>query len=85
MQNQHLQTSAETDPLDFRACNENYLIAKESGRSSESREESWLSLNKKMRDFDQNYLELAVGYLNDGLVTEAEDVLRRFNGKNPDN
>ena len=35
-----------------------------------------------MRDFDQNYLELAVGYMNDGLFDDAEDVLRRFKGKN---
>ncbi len=28
-----------------------------------------------MRDFDQNYIELAVGYLNEGMLTEAEDVL----------
>jgi len=35
-----------------------------------------------MRDFDQNYIELAVGYLNDGLFAEAEDILRRFKGKN---
>ena len=35
-----------------------------------------------MRDFDQNYLELAVGYLNDGLTAEAEEILLRFKGKN---
>jgi tetratricopeptide (TPR) repeat protein len=35
-----------------------------------------------MRDFDENYLELAIGYLNDGLFAEAEDVLHRFKGKN---
>jgi len=33
-------------------------------------------LNRKMRDFDQNYLELAVGYMNDGFTEEAEDVLK---------
>ncbi len=37
-----------------------------------------------MRDFDQNYLELGIAYLNDGLTDEAEDVLRRFSGKNPE-
>jgi tetratricopeptide (TPR) repeat protein len=37
-----------------------------------------------MRDFDQNYLELAVGYLNDGMPDEAEEVLLRFTGKNPE-
>jgi len=71
----------EKDPLDFRAGNENYLLAKASGNTQAS-EELLVSLNRKMRDFDQNYLELAVGYLNDGLFTECEDVLLRFKGKN---
>jgi tetratricopeptide (TPR) repeat protein len=71
-----------TDPLDFRIGNEYYLTTRESGNSQKA--ESILSeLNKKMRDFDQNYLEMAVGYLNNGLLKEAEEVLRRFNGKNP--
>lgn len=69
------------DPLDFRAGNENYLIAKDSGNESQAGQ--LLSyLNRKMRDFEQNYLELAAGYMNDGLNMEAEDVLRRFKGKN---
>jgi len=50
--------------------------------NSQKSEESLVSLNHKMRDFDQNYLELAIGYLNDGLFTECEDVLQRFKGKN---
>ncbi|MGD0756547.1 MAG: DUF5107 domain-containing protein [Bacteroidales bacterium] len=71
----------DSDPLDFRTGNENYLLTKNSGNPQ--RNENILSdLNKKMRDFDQNYLELAVGYMNDGLFVEAEDVLRRFKGKN---
>ena len=72
-----------SDPLDFRACNESYLLAKRSGALSES-EKNLESLNRRMRDFDQNYLELAVGYMNDGMLAEAEDVLQRFNGKNPE-
>ncbi len=36
-----------------------------------------------MRDYDQNYLELGVAYLNDGLTDEAEDIFKRFKGKNP--
>jgi len=40
-------------------------------------------LNKKMRDFDQNYLELAISYINDGMDDEALNVLSRFKGKNP--
>ena len=69
------------DPLDFRAGNENYLLALKTGNTAKSAE-ILANLSRKMRDFDQNYLELAVGYLNDGLYTEAEDVLTRFKGKN---
>lgn len=72
----------DTDPLDFRVANENYLIAKESGDLQEA-EKLLAGLNIKMRNFDQNYLELAIGYLNEGLFTEAEDIHRRFYGKNP--
>lgn len=71
----------ENDPLDFRIGNEVYLLAKESGKTQKS-EELLVGLNHKMRDFDQNYLELAVGYMNDGLFAESEEVLLRFKGKN---
>ena len=69
------------DPLDFRACNENYLLAKNSGNLKQS-DELLADLKRKMRGFDQNYLELAVGYMNDGLLPEAEDVLTRYQGNN---
>ena len=36
-----------------------------------------------MRDFDDNYLTLAIGYLQNGLLAEAEEVLKRFKGVNP--
>ncbi|MCX6223925.1 MAG: DUF5107 domain-containing protein [Bacteroidia bacterium] len=73
----------ESDPLDFRAGNENYLLAIKTKTGTPQDCGKLLSgLNRKMRDFDQNYLELAVGYLNDGLFTEAEEILRRFKGKN---
>ncbi len=71
----------EKDPLDFRAGNEVYLIAKAKGDLKRS-EELLSELKRKMRGFDQNYLELAVGYMNDGFLNEAEDILRRFDGKN---
>jgi tetratricopeptide (TPR) repeat protein len=71
-----------TDPLDFRAANESYLVARSSGNQNKADAELTL-LNKKMRDFDFNYLELAVAYLNDGLYEEAEDILTRFKGNNP--
>jgi tetratricopeptide (TPR) repeat protein len=71
------------DPLDFRLQNENYLVAKESGKEVQAT--SLLSkLETEMRGFDENYLELAVGYLNDGLLQEAEEVLLRFKGENPE-
>lgn len=71
----------EHDPLDFRAANENYLLALKQDKNQDTIQ-LLSELSKKMRDFDQNYLELAVGYMNDGMYTEAEDVLRRFKGKN---
>ena len=72
----------QNDPLDFRAGNENYLILKESGENQKA-EKALADLKLKMRDFDQNYLELGIAYLNDGLTDEAEDVFKRFKGKNP--
>jgi tetratricopeptide (TPR) repeat protein len=69
------------DPLDFRAANENYLLAKKS-ETPQYAEKILADLNRKMRDFDQNYLELAVGYLNDGFFAEADEILKRYNGKN---
>ena len=67
------------DPLDLRAANENYLIAQKAGNTQKS-EELKASLTRKMRDYDENYLELAAGYMNDGLFAEAADVLWRFKG-----
>ncbi len=77
-----LKTISGDDPLDFRIKNEYYLIAKESG-DHEQANNLLSSLKKEMRGFDDNYLELAIGYLNNGLFTEAEDVLQRFEGENP--
>jgi tetratricopeptide (TPR) repeat protein len=72
----------DSDPLDFRMRNELVLIANEAGNQQQA--ENLLSiLNKEMRDYDENYLELAVGYIHDGLLQEAEDVLSRFKGQNP--
>lgn len=69
------------DPLDFRLQNERYLVAKESGNNSQAA--VLLSkMEREMRGFDENYLELAVSYLNDGLLQEAEEVLLRYKGEN---
>ena len=72
---------SDNDPLDFRAGNEAYLLSKKAGKNQKG-EQLLSELNKKMRDFDQNYLELAVGYLNDGLMAESEEVLLRLKQKN---
>jgi tetratricopeptide (TPR) repeat protein len=77
-----LQPVYEKDPLDFRVKNEYYLAVKESGNAKKA-EGIISTLNREMRDYDENYLELAVEYINDGLLKEAAEVLLRFNGDNP--
>ena len=77
-----LNTIAEADPLDFKIRNEYYLIAKESGDSQKANN-LLTTLNKEMRNHDDNYITLAIAYLNNGLFNESEDVLKRFTGKNP--
>ena len=77
-----LETIAGADPLDFRIKNEYYLIAGESGDVPKA-DKILASLNREMRDHADNYLTLAIGYLNNGLLRESEDVLKRFKGKNP--
>jgi tetratricopeptide (TPR) repeat protein len=72
----------ESDPLDFRARNEYYLATKDSGDHLKATA-ILSSLKKEMRDSHENYLDLAVGYINDGLLEEAEEVLLRFNGNYP--
>ncbi len=67
------------DPLDFRAANENYLISQKEGNVRKI-EDLLTSLTRKLRDFNENYLELAAGYINDGLFAEAEAVLLRYKG-----
>ena len=71
-----------TDPLDFRIANENYLIARESGNNQKA-DLILANLLKKMRKSDQNFLELAVGYLNNGFIDESEEVLLRYKAENP--
>lgn len=75
-----LSSLLKKDPLDFRASNEYYLTLKLTSPDKAAGELS--SLNRKMRDYDQNYLDVAVSYLNDGFRGEAEDVLKRFSGTN---
>lgn len=70
------------DPLDFRIQNEYFLVAKESG-NMQAAEKLLAELTEKMRNFDENYLQLAAGYIKDGLLIEAEDVLKRYPEKHP--
>lgn len=72
----------EIDPLNFRLSNEMYLLNKEMGNEQKA-EEELTGLAKKMRGFDQNYLELAAGYLDDGMPDEATEVLNRIESENP--
>lgn len=77
-----IQPILDTDPLDFRIRNEQYLLIKDQGNTVKSKE-ILASLETEMRQFDDNYLELAVSYLNDGLFDDAEEVLLRFYDINP--
>ena len=77
-----LAVIADADPLDFRLRNEYYLIEKEAGNTQKANE-ILASLNREMRGFDDNYLSLATGYLNNGLLKEAEEIFKRFEGNNP--
>lgn len=70
------------DPLNFRIAFENYLLARKI--SNKLANERLVSFEKKMGDYDQNYLELVVGYLKDGLITEAQEVLMlKIDSDNP--
>jgi tetratricopeptide (TPR) repeat protein len=77
-----LDQAIENDPLDFRLRNECYLVEKSAGQIEES-QKILSSLKTEMRDYHENYLELAVGYVNDGCLSEAEEVLIRYNSKQP--
>lgn len=70
------------DPLDFRIRNEYCLLLADREEVQQAEIELCL-LEKQMRDFDDNYLELAVSYINDGFLREAEEVLLRVKNDNP--
>ncbi len=67
----------EMDPLNFWAGNERYYQLKAQG-DGEDADEHLRRLGLKMRNAEQNYLELAVEYGNCGLWEEALDVLTRL-------
>lgn len=69
-----MQEILEKDPLDFRAGYEQYLCLR-AMKNESSAEQCKVQLLQKMRESDQNFLELAIAYLNDGLSEEAGSVL----------
>jgi tetratricopeptide (TPR) repeat protein len=69
-------------PLDLRASNEVYLAEAALGHKADA-EKTLKSLGERMRGASHSYLELAVGYGNAGLYTEAADVLRRLADASP--
>jgi tetratricopeptide (TPR) repeat protein len=77
-----LRNLREADPLDFRLINEHYLAGKQAGTNGGS-EELLILLNRLMRGNTRNFLELASGYIEDGLLSEAGDILQRFEGQDP--
>ncbi len=77
-----IESILKNDPLDFRAANDYYLALRDLNEKQKA-EAILEEMTGRMRDFDQNYLELAISYINDGFDLEAEDVLRRFRGSNP--
>ncbi len=71
-----------SDPLDFRTRYERYLLENIEGETEESAG-LLAELNVNMRYFVENYRELANGYLNDGFVAEAENILLSYPYENP--
>lgn len=78
-----LRPVAETDPLDFRIHNELYLNLKKTRAAGEA-DRVFATMSERMRNNGQNYLELAAGYINDGLYADAKEVLLRFSGGQPE-
>jgi tetratricopeptide (TPR) repeat protein len=78
-----LEPLLENDPLDFRVANELYLTLKNAGNKQKS-EEILADLTRNIRNSEQNYLNLAIGYINDGFTKEAEELLLRFPGRYPE-
>jgi len=66
-----------SDPLDFWAANELYLVLGKSGQTDEAAK-TLAALSARMRDAVPNYLELAVDYGNCAFYDEAIDVLTRL-------
>ena len=65
------------NPLDFWTGNEEYLAKKTMGMNYEA-QKSLDILNRKMNNYVQSYLELAIDYGNCGFFDDAIEVLTRF-------
>ena len=68
-----LKETEKVDPLNFRLAFEKYLLASQIGNIETSKQ--LIVFRKIMREDEQNYLELANGYLKDGLIHEAQEIL----------
>jgi len=72
-----IQAVLKTDPLDFWARNELFLLEKD--RVGEKKAlQNWTAVEARMGNIGQNYLELAVDYGRCGLWPEAMDCLWRL-------
>jgi tetratricopeptide (TPR) repeat protein len=65
------------DPLNTYAMNEMYRIAEDKNGANVNL--NFEKLTRSMRDQPEAYLELAVAYLNNGFIAEAEKILQRAN------
>lgn len=69
----------EIDVLNFQANNELFIIYQNNNKQED---DQLLKLNRLLRNIPENYLELAVFYLNCGLKQESYDILKRaYNSK----
>ena len=71
------------DPFDFVSCNERILLAAETGNSLQNLADMRTQLNKKMRDFQENYLMTARDYAEFGAYREAIAILRECTKEYP--
>lgn len=80
---QTLNSTYLLDPLNFRIGFEYYLAIRAKGDVL-SAEKELTSLTNKMRGHNQNYLNVAVDYIEDGFFEEAEEILSLFKGSDPE-
>jgi len=64
------------NPLDLRANYELYLL-------TQMESEAYSRVESILRGYDQNYLEVAIGYMNDGMADDALQLLSSYTELNP--